>query len=65
MQASVHAGTCIVELAVPYGLPPQRYSGADEPWRTGEGFAGLDSQGCTIHESYQNNSHYGHEEALG
>lgn len=59
------AGACIVELPVPYELPPQRYQASDEPWRVGEAFSGLDSQGCTIQESFECNSHYGHEEPDG
>ena len=54
-----------MELPVPYELPPQRYQASDEPWRVGEAFSGLDSQGCTIQESFECNSHYGHEEPEG
>ena len=54
-----------MELPVPYELPPQRYQASDEPWRVGEAFSSLDSQGCTIQESFECNSHYGHEEPAG
>jgi len=61
----LHAGVCTVELPVPYELPPQRYKASDQPWRVGEGFTGLDAKGCTVQESYEINSHYGHEELSG
>ena len=53
---------CVVELPVPYMLPPQRYGPSDEPWRVGEAFSGLDSKGCTVQESYERHSHYLNEE---
>ncbi|EIE25781.1 tyrosyl-DNA phosphodiesterase [Coccomyxa subellipsoidea C-169] len=51
-----------LEILLPYQLPPVRYGPQDQPWMTGVEFPGLDSQGLTIHQSFDRNSHYGHVE---
>ncbi len=51
-----------LEIPLPYQLPPVRYGPQDQPWMTGVEFPGLDSQGLTIHQSFDRNSHYGHVE---
>jgi hypothetical protein len=52
-----------VVMPVPYPLPPKPYvEGVDDPWRTGVAFLGRDACGLTLHESYQQSSHYGHQD---
>ncbi|BDA43991.1 Tyrosyl-DNA phosphodiesterase 1 [Coccomyxa sp. Obi] len=56
------AGIERLMLPVPYQVPPVRYGPQDRPWMTGVHFPGLDSQGLTLGQSYDRNSHYGHIE---
>jgi hypothetical protein len=52
----------VVELPLPYQVPPVRYGPQDRPWMIGVEFPGQDSLGLTIDQSFKRNSHYGHIE---